>query len=60
LSSTPIRSVKFPLVEGIGIFIGVVAWDLLIDGAPDLLKALLIAAPCMLVWYAIRRWKWRQ
>jgi hypothetical protein len=60
LSSAPSRSAKFPLAEGIGIFVGIVAWDLLIEGTPDLLKALLIAVPCSLVWYGVRRWKWRR
>jgi hypothetical protein len=48
------RSKKFPLAEGIGIFIGILAWDLLSEGRLDPLKALLIAVPCALVWYAIR------
>ncbi|GHU03163.1 hypothetical protein FACS1894158_00890 [Betaproteobacteria bacterium] len=52
-----IRSTKFPLAEGVGIFIGILAWDLLNEGHPDLLKALLIAVPCALVWYGIRYWK---
>jgi hypothetical protein len=60
LSSAPLRSAKFPLAEGIGIFIGIVAWDLLIEGAAHPFKALLIAVPCSLVWYAVRRWRWRR
>jgi hypothetical protein len=54
LSSTPLRPAKFPLAEGIAIFVGVMAWDLLVEGSSDLLKALLIAVPCTLAWYAIR------
>jgi hypothetical protein len=57
LNSAPSRSKKFPLAEGIGIFVGILAWDLLSEGRPDLLKALLIAVPCTLAWYAIRCWK---
>jgi hypothetical protein len=49
--------VKFPLAEGLGIFFGILAWDLLSEGRPNLLKALLIALPCALVWYVIRCWK---
>jgi hypothetical protein len=57
LSSTSSRSKKFPLAEGVGIFIGILAWDLLSEGRLNLLKALLIAVPCALVWYAIRCWR---
>ena len=59
LSSTSSRSKKFPLAEGIGIFVGILAWDLLSEGRPKLLKALLIAGPCALGWYAIRCWRRR-
>ena len=47
----------FPLAEGIGIFVGVVAWDLLTGGQVEILKALLIAVPCSLVWFGVRRWR---
>ena len=47
----------FPLAEGIGIFVGVVAWDLLADGHLNIIKAAAIAAPCSLIWYAIRCWR---
>jgi hypothetical protein len=57
LRSAPFRTKKFPLAEGIGIFVGILAWDLLSEGRLDPLKALLIAVPCALVWYAIRCWK---
>jgi hypothetical protein len=36
----------FPVAEGIGIFIGIVAWDVLSAGEMELLKASLIAAVC--------------
>jgi len=55
----PFRPTKFPLAEGVGIFVGVLAWDLLSEGRLGLLKALIIAIPCTLGWYAIRRWKQR-
>ena len=51
---------SFPIAEGIGIFVGVVAWDLLADGHLNMIKAAIIATPCSLVWYAIRRWRLRQ
>ena len=44
----------FPIAEGIGIFVGVVAWDLLADGHLNIIKAAAIAAPCSLIWYAVR------
>jgi hypothetical protein len=47
----------FPLAEGIGVFVGVVAWDLLTDGHLEIIKALLIAAPCTLAWFGVRCWK---
>jgi len=47
----------FPLAEGIGVFIGVVAWDLLTNGHPEIIKALLISIPCTLAWFGVRRWK---
>ena len=37
--------VTFPVAEGVGIFVGIVAWDLLTDGRVDIAKALLIATP---------------
>jgi hypothetical protein len=57
LSSAPSRSKKFPFAEGVGIFVGILAWDLLSEGRLNPLKALLIAVPCTLVWYAIRCWR---
>ena len=47
----------FPIAEGIGIFVGVVAWDLLADGHLNSIKAAAIAAPCSLIWYAVRCWR---
>lgn len=49
--------ITFPIAEGLGIFVGIVAWDLLTDGRMNLAKALLIAAPCTLAWFAVRYWK---
>ena len=47
----------FPVAEGIGVFVGIVAWDLFNYGHLELIKAVLIAAPCALIWYGIRYWK---
>lgn len=49
----------FPLAEGIGIFVGIVAWDLLADGRMDIIKAALIATPCALIWFGVRCWRLR-
>ena len=46
--------VTFPVAEGVGIFVGIVAWDLLTDGRVDIAKALLIAAPCAIAWFGIQ------
>ncbi len=51
------HQITFPVAEGLGIFVGIVAWDLLTDGRVDIAKALLIAAPCTLAWFAVRYWK---
>jgi hypothetical protein len=51
------RPTKFPLAEGVGIFVGILAWDLLSEGRLNVLKALMIAAPCTLCWYAVRFWR---
>ena len=48
---------NFPFAEGVGIFFGIVAWDLLVDGHMAPVKAALIAAPCSLVWFGVRCWK---
>lgn len=47
----------FPVAEGFGIFVGIVAWDLLADGHMDILKAAAVAIPCAIVWYALRCWR---
>ena len=52
----PARHTAFPIAEGLGIFVGVVGWDLLSEGHLELVKAALIAAPATLVWYALRWW----
>ena len=49
----------FPVAEGIGVFVGIIAWDLFNDGHLELIKAIAIAAPCSLIWYGIRYWKAR-
>ncbi|MBK7324618.1 MAG: hypothetical protein IPI89_00285 [Propionivibrio sp.] len=50
-------SATFPIAEGVGIFVGVVAWDLLADGRMEVIRALLIAASCSLAWFGWRCWK---
>lgn len=47
----------FPLAEAAGIFVGIVAWDLLADGHLAIFKAALITIPCALVWFGVRRWR---
>lgn len=59
LNLMPTPRTTFPIAEGVGIFVGIVAWDLLSDGHPNLAKAALIAVPCSLLWFAIRYWKAR-
>lgn len=57
VSTMPINQFKrppLPLAEGVGIFIGVVAWNLLSDGHLALFRALLVTIPCTLLWYAAR------
>jgi hypothetical protein len=46
----------FPVAEGVGIFVGVVAWDVLSSGHLELGKAALIAAGGALLWYGARNW----
>ena len=50
------RPTAFPVCETIGFFIGIVAWDLLAEGRIEIIKALIITAPCSLVWYGARYW----
>ena len=47
----------FPISEGVGIFVGVVAWNLLSDGSIEVIRALLVAVPCSLIWFGLRCWK---
>ena len=47
----------FPLAEGLGIFVGVVAWDLLTEGNLEIIRAAFIASVCSLVWFGWRCWK---
>ena len=50
----------FPVAEGVGIFVGVVAWYLLAEGHIEVIRALLIAGGCSLVWFGLRCWKNRR
>ena len=59
-NSLPAHKSRFPLAEGVGIFIGVLAWDLLRDGYIDITRALIIAAPCSLAWFGLRCWRDRR
>jgi hypothetical protein len=47
----------FPIAEGVGIFVGVVAWHLLADGRIEIIRASLVAVSCSLVWFGLRCWK---
>ena len=47
---------SFPTGESIGLFVGIVAWDLLTEGRIEIIKALTITVPCALVWYGLRYW----
>jgi hypothetical protein len=46
----------FPIGEAVGIFVGIVAWDLLAEGRMEIVKALMIAVPCSLIWYGALCW----
>lgn len=50
---------NFPLAEGIGIFVGIVAWDMLVEGHAELIRPLGIATVCSLIWYGVRLWRER-
>ncbi len=50
------RNTEVPIAEGLGIFVGVVGWDLLADGHIEIVKAALIAAPATLIWFGARCW----
>lgn len=56
LNSMAASPASFPVGEAVGIFVGIVAWDLLAEGRMEIIKALAIAAPCSLVWYGARCW----
>ena len=56
MSAVPRDPLPFPVAEGVGIFIGIVAWNVLTAGELELLRAPLIAAGGALVWYGARRW----
>lgn len=53
----PTPHTTFPVAEGLGIFVGIVAWDLLADGYMDIIKAAAIAIPSAIVWYGFRCWR---
>ncbi len=55
----PTPHTTFPIAEGVGIFVGIVAWDLLSDGHMDIIKAAAIAIPCAIAWYGLRCWRER-
>jgi len=46
-------SEPFPFAEGLGIFVGIVSWDLLSAGEMEILKASVIAALGALAWYGV-------
>ncbi len=56
MSAVAQSPVPFPLAEGIGIFVGIVAWDVLSVGEMELLKASLVATAGALLWYGVRCW----
>jgi len=56
----PAPRTTFPMAEGVGIFVGVVAWYLLAEGHIEVIRALLIAGGCSLVWFGLRCWKNRR
>lgn len=49
----------FPIAEGLGIFVGVLAWDLLTEGHLEIVHAAFIAGVCSLAWFGLRCWKSR-
>jgi hypothetical protein len=57
MKSMSLPNPSFPLSEGIGVFVGVVAWDLLVDGRMEIVKAVLISAPFTVAWFGLRCWK---
>jgi hypothetical protein len=57
--SQPTRWPAFPVAEGLGIFFGVIGWDLLSDGHLEVVKAALVAAPATLAWFGLRCWNER-
>ncbi|MEF8756449.1 MAG: hypothetical protein V5B60_21340 [Accumulibacter sp.] len=59
MNSLAVPSEPFPISEGVGLFVGIVAWDLLSAGEMNLLQAALAAAVGSLAWYAFRCWRAR-
>jgi len=60
MSAPAVPSEPFPVIEGVGLFVGIAAWDLLRAGQMDLPKAALIAAAGAVAWYAVRCWRARR
>jgi hypothetical protein len=58
LIALAVPPVSVPIAEGVGIFVGIVAWDVLSAGEMELLKALLISAGGTAVWYCARCWQY--
>ncbi|QKS28849.1 MAG: hypothetical protein FAZ92_03512 [Accumulibacter sp.] len=57
MSTLAVPSERFPISEGVGLFVGIVAWDVLSAGEMNLLESALIAAAVALAWYAVRCWR---
>ena len=47
----------FPIAEGLGIFVGFVAWELLTEGHLEIIRAAFIASVCSPAWFGLRCWK---
>lgn len=56
-SLMPVQRSRFPLAEGVGVFLGVIAWDLLSDGYVEITKAIVVSGPVSLLWFGFRCWK---
>ena len=47
----------FPLIEGISIFVGIVAWEMFSDGRAYIARAALIAVIATIIWFGIRYYR---
>ena len=45
---------QFPWLESFGIFMGIIAWNLLANGEIEFFNAALITIPCALIWFMLR------